>query len=963
MKQSISKVFIEYNAEDSQNYKIVGNTINTGNWDPDHGITLNQSETCYTVALSFPMNFTFEYKYIKLTNPAIWEALGNRKIHCKHPVIHVKDWENSGTSQVSYQSESSKQHHYDKLPAIKEHIKFSLSDSIIFANFNLPIRVSRNPLYKPEKLNSKNDTNQTDFEDSINDNTRVFTSQDNHQEKWIIEKNKGIWLPVLFDLTIDKSIDILWIGWPGIIIDDENEQRELSDMLVKQFRCYPVFLTESLLNDFNFFCNTILFPVFNNIIHMNRDDIPQYSLEQWEIYKSVNSIFSEAIMNSFTSQIIWINDFSLMLTPNFVSRRIHELLNIGFYLQSPFPSTDMFRVLPQAEAILHSILACDLVSFHSYDYASEFLKTCKLLIGVEHHFSKEGCLLIEYFGRHIMIRVGDIGVEADKIKEAMTMPEYFRFCHDIREKYQGRELVIGIDTMQELSGLTLKLKAFGKYSQKCAYKPILLQYLTKPKLTFGFEATRIHDNIYSIQKEVNDNAGIIVIDLIEENLSAVQRYSLMNECKAFVNTCFKDSMCLIPYEFLIVTEGNSKPVIVSESAGVSKSLRSFMKINPYSEQNIYHAFCNMFNKENFVCRNHDMKWVKKCSMQRWAVSFLGDLKKAQKNPKLMQYMKHGMGDKMKLVALRKNFSKLDLESLMITYKRANYRALFFDNEGTLVDSMKGDSRTMLTCMPKAKLLDCLSDLAKDPQNMIFIITGREKKVLESAYNIQHLGLAAEFGAFIRWSPDVDWETRGAYSEVWKESAKHIIASYVARTEGSYIEEKECSVVFQYKNCDTEYGAWQAKELASQLDVLLHPYIEECEVFEGTGYVEVKPRMINKGYTIEYIMQKCSEAGVVFDFILVVGDDSSDEEMFKALKELAVTKHTSLSISARCFSCTLGRKPTKADYYLNDSAEILQYLEALRHWTKRDYENFVNLDSAMHIVDIIKDRREKINGKD
>ncbi|OMJ65652.1 hypothetical protein SteCoe_37840 [Stentor coeruleus] len=935
MKQSISKVFIKYYAEDMQTFCIVGNTVNTGNWNPEHGAQLNQTETCYTVALSFPTNFIFEYKYLRMGNPLIWENFGNRKIHCNHAVIHVKDWEGSGTSEIFYQDEGSKQHHYERLPEIKEHIKFSLSDSIIFVNFNLPIKVSRNPLY----------------------------GDDNSQEKWLIEKNKGIWLPVLFDLTIDKNIDILWIGWPGLILNDESEQKELTDLLLSHFRCYPIFLSSSLLNDFTNFCNTILFPVFNNIIYMTRDKIPQYSLEQWETYKSVNSIFSEAIMNNFASQIIWINDYSLMLTPNFVSRRIHDLLNIGFYLQSPFPSADVFRVFPQAESILHSILACDLIGFHSYDYASDFLKTCKLLIGVEHHFSKEGCLLIEYFGRHVMVRVGDIGVEAEKIRGLMTMPEYFRMCKEVRGKYWGREVVIGYDTMQELSGLTLKLRAFGRYSQKNAWKPLLLQYLTKPKLTFGFEAPKLRDNIYRIQNDINSQAGQTIIELIEENPSASQRYALMAESSAILNTCYKDSICLIFYEYLIVNEGQLKPVIISESAGISKTIRSFIKINPYSDHNIYNALSTMHNKDHFLCRDHDTNWVLKNSMQNWAVNFLSDLKKAQKNPKLMQYMKHGMGDKMKLVALRKNFSKLDLESLMITYKRANYRAMFFDNEGTLVESMKADSRNLLTCMPKAKLLDCLSDLAKDPQNVIFIVTGREKRVLESAYNIAHLGLAAEFGAFIRWSHDMDWESRGVFSELWIESAKHIIASYVTRTEGSYLEEKECSVVFQYKNCDSEYGSWQAKELVSQLDVLLTPYVDECEVIEGIGYVEVKPRMVNKGYTVEYLMQECFEAGIVFDFVLVVGDDSSDEEMFKAIKELSVTKHSSISANARCFSCTLGRKPTQADYYLNDSAEILQYLEALRHWTKRDPEAFVNWHSSMHIVDIIKNRQDQNKNKD
>jgi trehalose 6-phosphate synthase/phosphatase len=236
-----------------------------------------------------------------------------------------------------------------------------------------------------------------------------------------------------------------------------------------------------------------------------------------------------------------------------------------------------------------------------------------------------------------------------------------------------------------------------------------------------------------------------------------------------------------------------------------------------------------------------------------------------------------------------------------------------------------------------------------------VITGREKKVLDNIYNIPHLGLAAEFGAFIKWNQS-DWESRISVNELWKDTAKHIIQSYVIRTEGSYLEEKENSIVFQYKNCDIEYGSWQAKELVSQLDMLLSLYVDECEIVEGTGYVEVKPRLINKGFTVEYLLDQCFKAGIIFDFVLVIGDDSSDEEMFKVLKDMIVNKHQAIREYARCFSVTLGRKPTEADFYLNDSSEIIQYLEALRHWTKRDSEVFANWNSSMHIVDIVRRTR-------
>lgn len=919
------KVCIHYFCDGIGDIRIVGNTQSTGNWDPKYSLPLVFSESCYTISLTMPHNSTFEYKYILVSDTVTWEHLPNRKIYCKYSVVNVNDYSTSGTSEITYEADPAKPHSHDHLPEIAESVKFTLNDSIIFANFNLPLKVSRNPNYDIAKSS----------------------------EKWLLQNNKGIWLPVLYELTQRKNINILWIGHPGIVVEDEEEQKELVELL-SNYNCFPIFITECLLNDFNNFNSSVLFQVFHNIIPMSAGEIPQYSLEQWEIYKNVNSIFSEAIMANYTSQLIWINDYSLMLCPSFVSRRIHELLNIGFYLQCPFPSHDVFKVLPHCEAILHSLLACDLLGFHSYDYASDFLKTCKLMIGIDHHFSKEGYLLIEYFGRHIMLRVEEIGVEAENIKETMETPEYLEVVETMKAKYADYEVLLGIDPINKLSGTILKLQAFKTFlaiSKRC--KIVLLQYLTMPKMLNCKEIENTRKRICELQQEINEEAGRNAVELVFEDLNSVQRYALMSVSFGLINCCLKDAICLVPYEYIIVNQNNDKPVIVSEAAGVSRSLRSFIKINPYNSTSIVEALNSLDSQENHRCRLHDIQWVIKNSIQLWAIKFLSDLKKAKKNPKLMQYMKHGMGDKMKLVALKKNFFKLDLEALLITYKRAKYRAMFFDNEGTLVES---DPNARKGTKANSKMLNCLADLAMDPLNLVFIITGREKKTLQAMYNLPHLGLAAEYGSFIKWSSDKEWERRHSINALWKDTSKHIIQSYVTRTEGAYIEEKECSIVFQYRDCETDYGSWQAKELVAQLDVLLAPYVEECEVVEGIGYVEVKPRLVNKGLTIEYLLEECSKGGIVFDFVLVLGDDSSDEEMFKVLKQIVDDKSPVISPTARCFACTLGRKPTEAEFYINDTSEILQYLEALRHWTKRDPEAFSNWNSSMHVVDTVKAQR-------
>jgi trehalose 6-phosphate synthase/phosphatase len=146
-----------------------------------------------------------------------------------------------------------------------------------------------------------------------------------------------------------------------------------------------------------------------------------------------------------------------------------------------------------------------------------------------------------------------------------------------------------------------------------------------------------------------------------------------------------------------------------------------------------------------------------------------------------------------------------------------------------------------------------------------------------------------------------------------------------------LEEKECGVVFYYRETDPDLGSWQAKELISHLEILLKPFLNECEVSHGLGYVEVKPRGINKGTTVFDILQEMSRRRKEPpDFIFAVGDDISDEEMFKVVK--AIRKEKSFTADKRAltsFTCTVGKKPSLAGYYINDAHDLIGILERLK----------------------------------
>lgn len=280
-----------------------------------------------------------------------------------------------------------------------------------------------------------------------------------------------------------------------------------------------------------------------------------------------------------------------------------------------------------------------------------------------------------------------------------------------------------------------------------------------------------------------------------------------------------------------------------------------------------------------------------------------------------------MNDTLRVIAIPKVFTKLDDYEVLQAYKSTSNRVLFFDVEGTLLNFIK-DSETYT---PSAKIILALEELCSDPKNTIVAITGRERPIMHQWFsNVKNLNMAAEYGAYLKMYSE-EWECF-ANSSDWREISKKIIESHCQRIEGSSMIIKESSVMFSYKEADCGFGQWQAKELVSYLESLLN--CEECEVFEGENYVEVRPRGIDKGTTLYRILQKVYKVKGKIDFMFIIGDDDSDERTFKMVKLLKKRRCEYLDLDVKSFTCTFGLKPSEAINYFLNADEVIKLMELL-----------------------------------
>ena len=276
-----------------------------------------------------------------------------------------------------------------------EDVKITADDIVIVASFKLPISVDRDPT-----PGSKG---------------------------WKVRPSRSLLYPTMFNLREKKRmVKIIWIGWPGVVAETIEEQNQITEIL-KEYGCIPVFFDSQTVEQFLYFHETVLRPLFHNFKGLNDFEYDLGKQEYWQKYQQVNSEFARKITElKQDKEMVWIHDNYLLLVPTYVKRKDIGT-NIGFFMHCPFPSSDIYKMFPYRQEVLKSLLSCDLIGFHLFEYARNFYTSCRRILGLNHEFKKGGFLAIECFGRSVMIRISHIGIEVDDILKMLEKEECKQF--------------------------------------------------------------------------------------------------------------------------------------------------------------------------------------------------------------------------------------------------------------------------------------------------------------------------------------------------------------------------------------------------------------------------------------------------------------------------------------------------------------------------------------------------------
>jgi trehalose 6-phosphate synthase/phosphatase len=682
----------------------------------------------------------------------------------------------------------------------------------------------------------------------------------------------------------------LWLGWPGDMSGATTTQRENFDERLNDRGIVPVHLSVDQIDRcYHGFANRVLWPLFHYLI----DRVP-VDAAGWEAYREVNDTFAEVVTREYRpDDTIWVHDYQLMLLPALLRERLPHA-RIGFFLHIPFPSSEVFRILPWRREILNGLLGADLVGFHTFAYMRHFMTSLLHVDGVEANVDR-----VRIGGREVKLGVFPMGVDAAAFADLAADAEVGARVEAIRRDVDGRRIVLGIDRLDYTKGIPWRLEAVERLLQR---DPTLRDGMRYIQVAVPSRGTV--DSYQEFRKHVEERVGHIngaygtlrslPVHYVHQSVSPRELVALYCAADVMLVTPLRDGMNLVAKEFIASRLDGDGVLVLSEFAGAAAELNGAVSVNPYDIDGVadtIHRALSMPIEERRARMRGLRRRVLGHDVHAWARTFIEQLN-------VLRPFEHPAS------TMRPNPSLL---TVLQDAQQARRLRLLLDYDGTLVPL----ARSPELAAPDDELLMLLDGLTASPGIQVDIVSGRSHETLEKWFAGMPVALWAEHGFWHRSRPEAAWQVAFTVPPDWMERIRPILEQFAASTPGSCVEVKSASVAWHYRGAPREFGARQAHELRLLLgDVLSN---QPLEVLEGKKVIEVRLRGISKGVVAQRVAEEMRPDTV----IVAIGDDRSDEELFRALP------HSSLTVA-------VGRPwtSTSATYRLEDHRAVRRILRSL-----------------------------------
>ncbi|CBJ31301.1 Trehalose 6-phosphate synthase, family GT20 / Trehalose 6-phosphate phosphatase [Ectocarpus siliculosus] len=795
--------------------------------------------------------------------------------------------------------------------------------------------------------------------------------------------------------SVSTRIPTHWVG--TVASNDGKEFTEADEKAITQvlrpMNCTPIFVPLSIIRgSYLGYCKQILWPAFHNVDVLDLASCrwnphstdptltwdQQNTVEWWEAFKTLNTTFADHMMRMLgerghRNNVMWVHDYHLMLLPKLLSDREkdatqHRQTSIIFFLHIPFPTSQIFRALAHGEELLQGVLSADIVGFHAFDHARHFLNAGKRLLGLSYQSIKGGLIGVEYDRRTVMVVMSHVGIEPKLLKRHIARKDTEQAVKVIQKKHGNRVIMAGVDVCQKLSGVTLKLLAFERLLTEYPNhrdEVVLVQRCLRPSSRVEDEehtSAEIKQLVARIQQQFGE--GVIdYTEVVGNDLSAPERLALFKCARVLVLTAVREGLNLIPLEYIFARgEPESAGVVLaSEFSACSSLLNGAMRINPFDVAKTAGAFAQaltMSEAERSGRRDRDLPYISSRPSALWTYQALLDMW-AMKNEASVTHIEEtaSLANELTHEMTMTDFTPLDVDDMMAAYRHSKSRVILLDYGGSLLEK-EGLGKYLKRNMSSASgrklpqpTYDAVVKLCEDKANTVFIVSGLNDKGLMNAVGaVPGLGLAANNGLAFSWPVEVaserSWEVFD-YGVDWDEvktAALPLLQKFTAHTNGANIKMRDSGLAWSYYSTDPEWGQTQAKQLHGELEVALSAY--DVKVQHLRGSLEVVPKRLHKGVVVSTILRTQKERrGCNPDFVFCVGDDASDEQMFSAVYSFLAQAGDQTGSNdemtqaemdnIRLYTCMVGKKPTHANFYVNDPSEVAQTLSRMAGTDKKD----------------------------
>lgn len=651
------------------------------------------------------------------------------------------------------------------------------------------------------------------------------------------------------------------------------------------------------------YATSILFPTLHNVaIEANQmQSIGDNS--DWTSFLEISKQYAKCIFkHAKGSDVILILDYELLMLPWFLACYDQNLL-VACLFKTPFPTSEIFRCLPQRKEILESLLRCRLINFLVPSHGRHFFSACIRILGADSDGST-----VEYAGQCTKISYKEFSLDTKYVDEILNLPVVANKMKQITDYLGEKFILFGIDGISQQASVLHKLKAIEELLKKHPFYKTQIAFV---QICYPEESHACPRDlrITELASRINSIYGTLecpIVHYFEQNIDFDEYFGLVTASDCYIDASESQIFNPALFEHIYCQQRNKKsPLILSKMSHWSKSLSGSIICNPWDHENLaqsLHRIFTMSQDERESLHENNFNYVMNNSTGNIFVCLIKEI----------QQINNDQREKSKFV-------KLCHKEIEIAYKTTQRRLFILDYDGTLVSIQ--NSPTAAT--PTRKTIETLTKLAKDSNNIVFVVSGRDKQSLSDWLgNIPAVGLSAEHGSFVKFPYSFQWfESFNSFDPMdWKGMALDIMTYFTERTPGSFIEHKQRSICWHYRKADPEFGSRQAKECQLNLEAsLLSKY--QVEILLGKKVIEVRCAFCNKGICINGIIQHYAH----LEFIFCAGDDRTDEDMFRVLESINSTND-----GTKIFTSVVGSSVQKsvAKYRTENPESLLDILSKL-----------------------------------